>query len=376
MLSDLPQSNALNIGILSRIFADVNKSYKFLFFMAILDGLESSSFQPNAKLAVRELSFRMLTLAWYPHVYFKLSFGEKDAITKILERVTLASLDSDRKFQPGDTSAVRSHIERIEPAPEKLLARYVIYRLIRPFFPEVASVPDAKVNLLIRERAAQEYATRNPLYRLEGINDEFLIVHPLWLEYIRENWSIVRGWVSWQYVKFMQKQNPLVPSLSEKLFPPSERESMSLQTQFWNHVIPVVSLRCIYSGQVIDPKDFALDHFLPWSFVVHNQMWNLIPTSRAVNSSKSDRLPSESYVILFIEAQHAALVAAQQTMPSAQWTKYEKQYASQLEVEDVSALFRRGELDELFATKLGAHLKLARINGFSDGWMFNRPVGD
>lgn len=38
-------------------------------------------------------------------------------------------------------------------------------------------------------------------------------------------------------------------------------------------------------------KDCDLDHFLPWSFVAHNQLWNLIPVEKNINRSKNDRLP-------------------------------------------------------------------------------------
>jgi hypothetical protein len=369
---NLPASNTVDIGILSCMFSDVNKSYKFLFFLSILDAIEDSSFSQSARFSVRDLSFRMLTLAWYPHVYFKLSFGDKDAITTILERVTVSSMDSSLKFQPSDTTAVRTSIERIETNPERLLARYVIYRLIRPFFPDLGSIPDTKVNGLIREQADLYYRTINPLYRFDGTNDEFLLVHPLWLEYFEKNWSIVRGWANWHYVKFMQKKNPLVPSLTEKLFPPAERESMVAQTQFWKHVIPLTSLKCIYSGQPIDPNSFALDHFLPWSFVVHNELWNLIPTSSAVNSAKSDRLPAESYIEPFVNAQWNALVAAKQSMVPAQWSKYEKQYLSHLELDDASLLLQPSELSCAYISKLTPHVKLAKINGFSDGWLFTK----
>ena len=34
-----------------------------------------------------------------------------------------------------------------------------------------------------------------------------------------------------------------------------------------------------------------IDHFIPWSFVSHDLLWNLIPVDGSINSSKSNRLP-------------------------------------------------------------------------------------
>ena len=38
-------------------------------------------------------------------------------------------------------------------------------------------------------------------------------------------------------------------------------------------------------------SDYAVEHFLPYAFVSHDLMWNLIPADRSFNSSKSDKLP-------------------------------------------------------------------------------------
>ncbi|MFO7585650.1 MAG: HNH endonuclease domain-containing protein [Anaerolineales bacterium] len=36
---------------------------------------------------------------------------------------------------------------------------------------------------------------------------------------------------------------------------------------------------------------YSLDHFLPWRYVAHDLLWNILPASKSVNSSKSDSLP-------------------------------------------------------------------------------------
>ena len=43
-------------------------------------------------------------------------------------------------------------------------------------------------------------------------------------------------------------------------------------------------------------KDISIDHFVPWSYVAHDEMWNLNPTTKTINSSKSNNLPDwETY---------------------------------------------------------------------------------
>ena len=36
---------------------------------------------------------------------------------------------------------------------------------------------------------------------------------------------------------------------------------------------------------------YDVDHFIPWSFVMNDELWNLMPMDSSLNSSKSNRLP-------------------------------------------------------------------------------------
>lgn len=53
-------------------------------------------------------------------------------------------------------------------------------------------------------------------------------------------------------------------------------------------VLPVID---IYEDQLLDFKDISIDHFVPWSYVAHDELWNLNPTTKSANSSKSNLLP-------------------------------------------------------------------------------------
>ena len=79
-------------------------------------------------------------------------------------------------------------------------------------------------------------------------------------------------------------------------------------------------MREIYSGVEFGADAFAvrgslsIDHFIPWSFVLHDEPWNLVPMFRDSNSSKSDKLPSlEDYLEPFASQQFDALMAVRNT---------------------------------------------------------------
>ena len=54
-------------------------------------------------------------------------------------------------------------------------------------------------------------------------------------------------------------------------------------------------LRCVWSGQLLRPDTFDIDHCFPWAAWPCSDLWNLLPADRRVNQQgKRDRLPSEA----------------------------------------------------------------------------------
>ena len=54
--------------------------------------------------------------------------------------------------------------------------------------------------------------------------------------------------------------------------------------------------------------EYELDHFIPWSFVSHDLLWNLIPSDGSINSSKSNKIPDLGiYLPKLASMQHRSL---------------------------------------------------------------------
>ena len=118
---------------------------------------------------------------------------------------------------------------------------------------------------------------------------------------------IISGWYHYKLIFFLQKRNPNIPAIPFKLEAPQKR-SLSNAKSFWSEIIKLKPISDIYTNRLITLDDLSIDHFIPWSFVLHDRLWNLVPTSKAVNSSKNDRLPQlELYLDKFCGLQYFAL---------------------------------------------------------------------
>lgn len=366
--SSLPDSKEVNVGTLVRIFSNTTNSYKFLFFLALLNHIEKNYFAESITCSVNELTVDMLTIAWYPHTYFKLNFGSQDKVHRLLNQIDIRSTES---ISPQHYEMVRAAIA--ESTNREDLARYVPYRLIRPFFElETRGVKDDKVNGMVAELARGEFAaTVNPLYQFSA-DEKYIIVSPSWLNYLKRNLKIVKGWALWQWLEYMQKLNPSVPNVAAKLEPPLTRSALKNQEKFWRRVLDYSNgFRCIYSGELLALDDLSLDHFLPWSFVAHDELWNLIPTAKSTNSSKSNFLPAVEYLEPFVSAQNSALIVSKKHFSAAEWSKSVEPYLRDLRISETDAL-DRDAIEDAYEPTMVPLMKLASANGFSSGWTWRK----
>lgn len=369
----LPNSEEVNIAALTRLFADTTNSYKYIFFISVLDIIKRRNFDISENISFDEIIIEMLANAWYPHTYFKLSFGTRDKISESLDLLDLTVEEPVLKFTDTDKNLLRSTIKKqnLKKINQKL-KRYVPFRLIVPFLEnELQGIENKNQGntLDIRvPRAAETYFNdRKPLYCFNSDNYSScnaIILHPSWGTYLEKHYSIVRGWASWEWLDYMQRRNPNTPGIIYKLFAPSKRESLSKQTSYWKKILENTDFYCIYSNQKIEPDKFSLDHYLPWSFVAHDQLWNLVPTTREINSSKSNNLPPSTFFEKFVSAQHLSLTISYEKMPKTAWNKTIEAYIDALKISGQDDLLDLEKLRNSYTTVINPLLSLATNQGF------------
>ncbi|HHU88283.1 MAG: HNH endonuclease domain-containing protein [Sphaerochaetaceae bacterium] len=361
----LPDSKLVDKNILLQLFKDITNSYKYLFFMGLLKLLKRENFN-KLTFSLEDIGYQMLALAYYPYKVFKLSFGLQDQICNELDNQKLTEDEEVLTFNP-DKLIKRFKASSIEV---NSFLKYVPYRLIRPFFQqELRGKRDQEVNRLISKLAKEEFMTRHPLYYIDEDNNK-LIIHPGWVSYFSDNHELVLAFAKWEYLRYMQRNNPSVPNVQYKLFPEEKRQSLTKETNFWTEVLKKEELFCIYSHQRITPENFSLDHFIPWSFVVHNQLWNLIPTLKSVNSSKSNNLPSiNRYFDNYAQLQHKGLTLFKTGATPSSWNKAIEPYLLDLRIEEYKISNYDYFKDKLKATVLPL-ITIAENQGFSNEWVY------
>jgi hypothetical protein len=377
----LPLSNSLNIAALSRLFNNTTNSYKFIFFLSILDILARRKFDVKKSISFFELTVEMLANAWFPHTFFKLSFGTQDTIAKKLDSLALDISEPVFKFRDTDKKLLRKAISSAELGDAERLMEFVPFRLLIPFLEEELKNID-KGKWMVFELAMpsitnQHFDSKNPLYKFDSDNYKEcrgIFFNERWAEYLKLHFSIIYNWASWHWLHYMQKRNPSTPAISSKLFMPIKRDSLAKQTTYWKRILDNPQgrkLTCIYSGTPLHFDDFSLDHFLPWSFVAHDQLWNLIPTTVSVNSSKSNNIPDKRYFDNFIQTQYDGLLIARQIFSRPVFDKQTENFVVDLGLSP-DDLLKFNKFQNSYQNTLNSLSALAINQGFSNGWSWQQ----
>lgn len=366
----LPNSNKVSVDKLCQVFDNTTNSYKYLWFMAILTKVR---FSDRRIFTFDELILEMMKFAWYPLNYFKLSFGAAD---KVLDSIKagLNAINLSGNINSADIE--KGLLDNHEvPSIKNLIAnlsRYVPYRLLTPWFSsQLRGIPDQFKNDLIVKFASEYFEDENnsPLYKING--NTRIEISEKWCNYLKEHHEILQSFCLWHFVKYLEKLNPNVPSITEKLFEPRTRD-LKAAREYWGIVIessPSRSLRCIYTDNPVTKATLSLDHYIPWSFVTHDLIWNISPTLAYINSSKNDSLPDHNrYIDKFVDIQHHAFTSVLKVSPRLK------------ALEDFSILFNDSNKNilnsgpEAFKRRLkGTILSLNEIAsnlGFSTGWFY------
>ena len=230
-------------------------------------------------------------------------------------------------------------------------------------------MPDHRKNERIRQCADIVFWTVRPLYRF--VDDGRIELHPDWAAYLAGNFAIVSGWAERRWIAYLQSRNPLAPAVSEKIAPPAARAPLTFQTWDWRRTIAEMPEppTCIYSGAHLGPDSFALDHFLPWTFVCHDALWNLVPVLPEANSAKGARLPDPAYVDGLVALQHKGLVASEKRLPSKDWETASAIFLGDLHIAS-DDLLKADRLAAAYASTLVPQLAIAQAIGFEADWRF------
>ncbi len=298
----LPRSEGLQIEYFGRLFDNTSECYKLFWFQVIVRKIIGGQITATFEEIIDE----MIADAWYMVAEYHLNLGPHDnleyAVNKLVEISGFKASEEKTKILKYISECQDKEVKRYK----QILTKNVPYRLQAPFI----DLKTKDWNVPTAQLADRINTYQNLIYRFDDTAGLQTRIHfdERWCEYIRRNQTIITGWLKYNLVEYLQRRNPNVPGVIDKLYPPQERKLEDIK-KYWSKILEIHPLKEIYAEGILSRDDISIDHFVPWSYVANDEIWNLHPTTRSINSSKSNNLPR--WDIYFDRLSHIEYVSYQ-----------------------------------------------------------------
>ena len=205
-------------------------------------------------------------------------------------------------------NAIQKYDKELKKSKEQL-TNMVLYRALAGFFSQSNEKAywNSSKRMITYIQKINENVTSLPYILGESSKlKKEVIFQPDWIQMIQDNTVNILGLIQDEKVKWLQNNNPEVPGLIYKLAPLDEKMTkLSRVRKLWEGKIEVAEIRDVFTDQPVNQKKYDFDHFIPWPFMMNDELWNLMPMDSSLNSAKGNRLPKwDSYFKIFARNQY------------------------------------------------------------------------
>ena len=356
--------NLLDVYGFSKMLKDPSYCYKFYWLEAIVQLIA----EDRTSATYSEIIDEMIANAWYSvvefHIHLSGIFGDgeiKDSLERAVRKLHAYSGLPSNASKVEIKNAIRKYESELHD--EKLTLTYnVPYKALSGF----ANRYGDPIDLNSSAGRMMEYYNRinqleTPLPYIfgsqKGLNRQ-LVFHDSWIKMIQDNMVSILGWIQFEKVRWLQNNNPEVPGLVYKLAPLDEKlRKLKNVRELWNGILDLRQVDDIFKNQPINKCAYDVDHFIPWSFVMNDELWNLMPMDSSLNSSKSNRLPQwNDFFVRFANNQYIMYELIHEK-PGIR-NLYEHCYRDNLHsIWASQELYRKGNSKEQFTTILERNMR-------------------
>lgn len=179
----------------------------------------------------------------------------------------------------------------------------------------------------------------NRLFYSFSKKQEWLQINPVMYEFICKHKVVIEKLNYYEWARFLEKVNveSVTTKLLDKIDESAKRNNLSMYRQILYEEFE--SKNCFYCGRQLQPGKIHVDHFIPWSFLKDDNLWNLVLSCPNCNRKKNDRLPDLKFLEDIINRNRHILIE-----------------------------FRRPEMKNYQSRMISYVYNWAKINGYNRTW--------
>ena len=251
----------------------VDNTYKMAWARSLV---ELSLEKPKTdKIYLSDIADKFFKYYWNQTIYFDLIQGSN--LSKPPEIVSLVKNEISNYYQIINKKQP-THFERVKNN-QIFIDRTSIIRLLKQD---------------VSWRFLKLRAKDIPLYDYKKGND-FLVLKEV--KILEEYSDILFEAINFRWTQILENYNSS-PRIAKKVrildFDNLKRNSLTSFRKYIDLVNP--NNICFICEEKIISENPSIDHVIPWSFIFHDDLWNLVYTHQSCNSSKSNSIPIKSEI--------------------------------------------------------------------------------
>lgn len=204
-IKERADNNSIDINSLSHIFLNTSATYKFYWFISLLQLLQKGRHQ---KIMVYDIVVRMVANAWIPLIFHNLDYGRIDSLKAIVANI-----------QRYDLIPVNVNVDQIFAILESCKKEYRIKRLLRVL---TWNVPYRFLSPWINSSDNKDLMCRSQhwengcLYSLYMDESEpYILLNPNWMSYLLSHHEELLAFSYQSLSTFLLPKNPKITNIEE-----------------------------------------------------------------------------------------------------------------------------------------------------------------
>jgi 5-methylcytosine-specific restriction endonuclease McrA len=247
-----------------------DSSYKFGFLKAIIDNLYNVD--KDLKLTFDQLFGKFAEIYW--NLILKHGLRQK-AVTNdnretYLEQVLHSAVEKYQIYEPIPYESLTSQMMLDISHQVKIKCKkYVVGAL---------------------------YEDTNHLFYSFSKKDEWIKINPIMYQFVCKHKVVIEKLNYYEWARFLERVNEdsIAVKIIDKIEESAKRNNLSVYRQILYEEFEMKT--CFYCGRRLSPDKIDVDHFIPWSFIKDDNLWNLVLACPSCNRQKNDKLPAGKYL--------------------------------------------------------------------------------
>ena len=127
---------------------------------------------------------------------------------------------------------------------------------------------------------------------------QMIYLRPEAHDFFKRNYSVLSMTTIAAWAKFLERINGTIPRLMSKIESPDKKRGSMYK---YYKMLNKHENCCFYCQTTLEKNNTHVDHFIPWSYIFEDELWNLVLACKHCNSKKSNNIASEEFKNLLVD---------------------------------------------------------------------------